>query len=364
MKFDFNGETIKNAYSTIGLAPINTAEHYQLAAHLGFNTLKGDVRITKDDRLFMCHDAGLTLDENGRIGKFDKENFIPFLEMTYDYVMSLEYSAEAEAMGHYAKVCEFETFIRICKETGKLAYITLRNNKIKEVVAEVFKIIRKHRMENHCIINSGTIETLREANKYNEEIPLSHFFNKCVVLTKELVDRVVPFKYGIINMYICDDERMKDTWLASHDAIEYARQNNVQFHAAILKKYSDYCWLAEQGVQGFQITRPFMPYSRTDVQFAIRIEDGKASFENILGSDRMVADVTMNDCVVSVSNIRNLGSGYGYDDALPLLWLNKLPFDISASCSEDKDCSASFDGKAIKLHTNGKNGTYYINVNI
>lgn len=364
MKFDFNAEIMRTAYSTINLAPINTAEHYQLASHLGFNSIKGDVRITKDKKLVMCHDAGITLDKDGRIGPFDKDNCVPFLEMTYDYVMSLEYSAEAEAMGHYAKVCDFETFVRICKEYGKIVYITLRDNKIEELVAETFRIIRKYNVENHCLINSFTYETLCEASKYSDEVPLSLVFEKGVVLTKEMVDKVIPFKHGIVNLFFCDHEKTKAFWNDSVEAIEYARKNNVQIHIAILRKYSDYCWLTERGAQGFQMARPCFPYTRTDIQFAINVEDGKASFENILGSDRMIADVSVSNGVVSVTNIRNNGSNYGYDDALPLLWLNKLPFDISVNCKENKNCCIYFEDNAIKLDTSGKDGAYYVNVNI
>ena len=78
----------------------------------------------------------------------------------------------------------------------------------------------------------------------------------------------------------------------------------------------------------------------------------------------MTADVMMENGVVSISNIRNNGSSYGYDDALPLLWLNKLPFDISVKCKENKNCFICFEDSAIKLYTNGKDGIYYVNVNI
>ena len=82
------------------------------------------------------------------------------------------------------------------------------------------------------------------------------------------------------------------------------------------------------------------------------MEDGKASFENILGSDRMAADIEQTGSEVYIRNIRNIcnvGSGYGYDDALPLLWLNKLPFDLSVNCADNRNCSITFDGKALRL---------------
>lgn len=352
------------AYSTIDLAPINTAEHFQLAAHLGFNALKGDVRITKDNKLVMCHDAGITLDEKGRIGKYDKNNQMLFTDLTYDYVKSLEYAAEYDNMGHYAKVCDFDTFVRICKENGKLAYITLREDKIPELVSEVMKVIRKYRVENHCVINSFTIETLREVRKYSDTMPLSQVIEHRAQLTREVVDNVIPFENGIVVMFIYPENDPMKYWNESKDGIEYAFKNNISIHMAQVRQYRDYCDMVARGVTGFHITRPILPYTRGDVQFAIRVENGAASFENIIGSDRMCADVEMQNGVVSIRNIRNNGSGFGYDDALPLLWLNKLPFDISVSCRENEACSICFEDNLIKLDTNSIDGLYYINVNI
>lgn len=42
LRYKHNGAILNITYSTLLLAPINTAEHYQLASHLGFNAIKGD----------------------------------------------------------------------------------------------------------------------------------------------------------------------------------------------------------------------------------------------------------------------------------------------------------------------------------
>ncbi|MBE6966627.1 MAG: hypothetical protein E7441_11415 [Ruminococcaceae bacterium] len=364
MHCNFDKEIMNTAYSQITLAPINTAEHFQLAAHLGFNALKGDVRITKDNKLVMCHDAGITLDENGRIGRHDKDNRLLFTNLTYDYVKSLEYAAEYDAMGHYARVCDFDTYVRICKENGKLVYITLREDKISELVFEVMKTVRKYHVENHCVINSFTIEALREVRKYSDIIPLSQVISYREPLTREVVDNVIPFKNGIVTLFFCPEKDPMKYWDASRDAIEYAKANNVTLHMAQVRSYKDYCDMVSRGVTGFHITRAFLPYTRTDIQFAVRVEGGRASFENILGSDRMAADIEQTGGEVYIRNICNVGSGYGYDDALPLLWLSKLPFDLSVNCTENSDCSITFNGKALCLNTTGRDGMYYINVNI
>ena len=364
MHFNFDKEIMNTAYSQIGLAPINTAEHFQLAAHLGFNALKGDVRITKDNKLVMCHDAGITLDGNGRICKLDKNNRALFIDLTYDYLKGLEYAAEYDAMGHYAKICDFDTYVRICKENGKLVYITLRNNKIPELVREVMKTVRKYHVENNCVINSFTIETLREVRKYSDVIPLSQVILHRAPLTREVVDNVIPFKNGIVTMFIYPENDPMKYWEESRDGIEYAKEHNVPIHMAQVGQYKDYCDMVSRGVTGFHITRAFLPYTRGDVQFAIRIENGTASFENVLGSDRLTAEVAMSGGTVSIKNICNNGSGYGYDDGLPLLWLNKLPFDVNVRCVANPDCRVRFENNMIKVETNGTDGLYIINVNI
>ncbi len=59
--YPFRGYVLNIVYSDLLFAPMNSAEQYQLAAHLGFDALRGDVRITADGGLVMCHDEGITL---------------------------------------------------------------------------------------------------------------------------------------------------------------------------------------------------------------------------------------------------------------------------------------------------------------
>ncbi len=357
-------EIMNTAYSAIGLAPINTAEHFHLASHLGFNALKGDVRITKDDRLVMCHDAGITLDENGRITKYNKDDCLKFTDLEYSFVKDLEYNGEYDAMGHYAKVCDFDTYVRICKENGKLVYITLREDNISELVSEVIKTVRKYHAENNCLINSFTIETLREVRKYSDVIPLSQVIEYKAALTKKVVDDVIGLKNGIVTMFIYPENEPMKYWKESEKMVGYAFENGVQIHMAQVKQYKDYCDMIKLGVSGFHITRPFLPYTRSDIQFSVRVENGSAYFENIIGSDRMSADVSAENGIVTIRNFRNSGSGYGYDDALPLLWLNKLPFDLSVNSKDNADCSITYKDGALRLDTKWRDGVYFVNVNI
>ena len=86
----FGQKVLNIAYSDLTLAPMNSAEHFYLAAHLGFDALKGDVRITRDNGLILCHDEGFTLNENGRIGGYDRNCHTRFLDTDFADVMKLE----------------------------------------------------------------------------------------------------------------------------------------------------------------------------------------------------------------------------------------------------------------------------------
>ena len=215
------GRTIMNtAYSGIRLAPINTAEHYHLAAHLGFNALKGDVRITSDGQLVMCHDWGFTLDENGRIGPYNRNNDIKILDMTFRQVMALEYAADFDVMGHYARVCTFDTFVRICKEQGMICYATLRNDRIPEVVRGVLDTLRKYHMTEHCVINSFTLETLREVRKYNRTITLSQVYDHRKPITVENVENVTALGNAMLTGFLYPAENGLELWEQSREAVE------------------------------------------------------------------------------------------------------------------------------------------------
>lgn len=360
----FNGAVMNTAYSSIKLAPINTAEHFHLASHLGFNALKGDVRITSDGGLVMCHDAGFSFDENGRIGCYDKNNRTLIIDMTYAQAMSLEYAADYDVMGHYAKVCSFDTFVRICKENGMICYVTLREDAIERLVPAVLETLNKYHMIEHCMINSFTLETLQEVRKYNHTIPLSNVIGARIKLEREVVENMIPLGNAAVTAFFYGMENRPELWEESAEALRFAAEHGVQIHMAQVASFADYSDMIRKGVQGFHITRVFLPYHRGDVQFAVRVTDGKAAFENLLGSDRLCADIRNEKGLVRISNICNNGSGYGYDDGLPALWLNRLPFTATVTCGSNPAATVTFRDNALWLDTGATDGLYYIHISI
>jgi len=360
----FSGTIMNTAYSSIRLAPINTAEHYHLASHLGFNALKGDVRITSDGQLVMCHDRGFTFDENGRIGRFDRNNNTLIINMSFEQVMALEYAADFDVMGHYARVCTFDTFVRICKEQGMICYATLRDDRIPEVVRGVLDTLGKYYMTEHCVINSFTLETLLEVRKYNRTIPLSQVIDYGKPIGTDVVENVTPLGNAMVTGFLYPRENGLELWEQSGQAVELAAARKIPIHMAQVDSYGDYCDMIRRGVQGFHILRAFLPYSRTDIHFAIRAEKGEASFENLLLSDRYTGDVAVSGGNIRISNIRCSRSGYGYDDGLPALWMNRLPYSLEVSCPQHPTAKLRWDGAALVLDTAGIDGLYTVHISI
>ena len=113
-----------------------------------------------------------------------------------------------------------------------------------------------------------------------------------------------------------------------------------------------------------QIARAFMPYDRSDIHFSICVEKDSVKFENILNSDRLCADINSENGIVTISNIRNNGSGYGFDDGLPVLWLNRLPFSADVTCTSNSSCAVTYRDNALRLKTDGIEGVYHIHIAI
>ncbi|MBR1970517.1 MAG: hypothetical protein IKA17_09210 [Clostridia bacterium] len=367
--YDFNKEITNIAYSLLGLAPVNTAEHYYLASHLGFNAIKGDVRITKDEKLIMCHDPGVTIDADGKITGYNENNCFKFLDYELEYFNQFEHKSFADKIGYCAHLCDFETYIRICKETGKVAFITLRNNKIDRVVPEVLRVLKKYYMLDRCILNSMTFETLVEVRKHTSSIPVSFVHDAFKIPEENLVDDVLKLGNSILTFYfylrdMYDNLFSRKLWEKAQDVVKYAKEKNLPMYMAIVDSYYDYTMLIQGGIQGFQLYTPFFHYQREDIQFSVTLHNGKADFGNILGSDRLVADISQNGSVVEIKNIRKNRKDYFFEDGLPALWLNTLPFRMDVHCSNNPKCKIEYNNNSILLDTNNVDGVYYINVNI
>ncbi len=362
--YPFHGCVLNIAYSDLLFAPMNSAEHYQLAAHLGFDALKGDVRITADGGLVMCHDEGITLDENGRIGRYDRNDQMKFRDLSYASLMEMEYASFADAMGHYARMCDFETFVRICKKNRKMVYATVRDYNIPQMIEGVIAVLRKYDMEEHCIINSFTYESLCEVRRHSQKITVSQVQDLGYLPNTEDVDRLCALGNSIMTLFWYTVGLTRERWAEADEVMAYAKTRSLPVHMALVPSRAQYEDMIEKGICGFQLYRAVLPYTRSDVHFDVAAENGEATFVNILRGDTYTATVSMESGIVSVRDIAYNGSPSAYPDGLPALWLNTLDHRLEVTCAENPQAAIRWDGKALLLDTQNVNGVYRIHVSV
>ena len=252
------------AYSTVRIAPINTETHYRMAAACGYPVLKGDIQPTVDGGLVMCHDSGFTFGEDGRIGKFDREHNTPIRTLRYDDLLQRQYVPYPSDPLIEEHVASLDTFLRVCRETGKYAFITARDKEIPTVVSEMFRLIRKHGMEERCVINSFTYETLQEVRKYSSEIPISHVQGHFWTLTDAIVDGAADLGNAVISMfsYPYTEGRTEEAIKTSMPAVERALGRGMRMFQAILTRPEDREACLKLGFTGFQLMEVFPPYAK------------------------------------------------------------------------------------------------------
>ena len=241
-------------------APINSAEHFELVASdafslptiNSFSTIKGDLRITADNGLVMCHDAGFTLNGEGRVTTFDAHNMKAIHDLTLEECLALEY--ENQYNGTYVHVCDFETYISICARHNKTAFITIRNEYIPELLDVMMPIISSHNMLDKCIINSFTLESLELVRERDESISLSWVIENGR-FTKATVDTAVNLGNCILSLFNFPEERFGGfRALDSYKkVIAYAQRKGVTLYAAIIDDATIVERLEKYGISGAQM---------------------------------------------------------------------------------------------------------------
>ena len=258
----FGEQILDIAYSSLGIAPINTAEHYRLAASCGFPALKGDIRPTLDGGLVMCHDSGFTFNEEGRIVGFKEQINRPISKMTFNECISKEYTAFHDVLGYYSHVTSYEDFVRVCAETGKVCFTTIRDENIPEACAEMFRIVRKYGMEDRLIVNSFTYEALTETRKYSSTVPVSFVQDYHVVLTEPVLDAAADLGNAIITVFsFLGNTDGFDVIEQSKTVLERALARNIPLFQAIVTHEEDRKRAIGYGFTGFQIAHLMTPYS-------------------------------------------------------------------------------------------------------
>lgn len=154
------------AYSALwSYGPINTEMVYETAGFFGFDAIKGDVQISADNVLIMCHDAGFTLDENGKITTYDESNNTAIRTMQSADILALKHAMND--LG--AHPCTIDDYLRICAKWGKIAFVTIRDADMDVIVPILLAALKRWNLQHKAIINSFTLaslKTVRNLDRY------------------------------------------------------------------------------------------------------------------------------------------------------------------------------------------------------
>ena len=236
------------AYSSLNHNyPINTLSHFIAAAKCGFNSLKADLRITKDSVLILCHDLGFTLDNNGRIINFDSHNYIPISDMMSDDVLALEINAFNKEMGYYEHPMSFEDFLILCDKLNVIPYITIRMEQQSSTLERLFKILKSYNKENTVILNifPPKISTCQSIRNYYKT-PICLTLNVGNYITYELISALD----SIENLAICI---YYDNLDSVSEIINILDEKGIGLYTWYVSNDSEYKKALALGCVGFQV---------------------------------------------------------------------------------------------------------------
>ncbi len=355
----------KIAYSDIGIDKANTATHWLLSSDLGFNVLKGDVEITSDGELIMCHDPGFTFNKNGKITSYDKENCTKIIDLTYEQCRSKEYDVDYDLYGECLSVADIDDFLRICKDKNKICFITIRTTKINQVIEKIIEKIKLYGMEKRTIVNSTNLNTVQVFREYQEadEIAVSYVYSKNKPITNEIVDVCKKLENCFLTVWCGNDKNIVEN---SKNAIDYALSMNVPILAAIISEEQMWETVIENGMIGAQVRTPFFNIANKRYFFQITVSDGIATLKQLFCSDKFNADITLTDNVLCIKNIKTKNTYLPnvIDGILPIK-MNLFSYNLSCLDRNGTNIPIFWKDNSLKIMLlNNNPNTYTIIIDV
>ncbi len=252
LKSQFDDSILNIAYSTLedDIAPVNTVSHFEYAISKGFNVLKSDMRLTKDNEIILCHDAGFTLNEEGRIIGFDESNNTLIRDLNKDDILKLEHAGFYEDLGKYEHPTTLEKFLIICKTNNVIPYITFRSEYIEETLSALVPVLEKFNYTHKCIINANppSVDKCYQIRKLLPFVTICHTLSTTDLITTDVINQV----YRMGNAYLCANTDALDN--VDKEVLDYSRSKEIRILGWFVSDPNSYEKYIANGFCGFQIT--------------------------------------------------------------------------------------------------------------
>ena len=227
----------------------NSEEQYLWGARRKFTAIKGDVRISSDGKIVMCHDEGFTLNGSGEVTAYDENNMTPIRNMTAAQCYALTYEGTTD------HVCGLDALVRTCKLYGKIAFITVRSSYLDEIFPMIFECLDRYSMRDRAIINGFALTTMKKARKYDKDIMLSWVQTKNHKITTADVDQADALGNCLITCYDYSGADETKATNQSDTVLAYAQEKDIRVYEAIIGYDTDLnnAELYDRGFTGAQI---------------------------------------------------------------------------------------------------------------
>ena len=252
----YDGQVMNIAYSSlVNGYPINTKEHFLHAVSLGYNGIKGDMRLTSDGGIVLCHDAGFTLDSNGRITTFDSSNCTLIHDMTLAQCLALEHANAAgyQTLGYYAHPCTLDDMLLICKEYGIVPYITFRWEYYEETAAKMYQSLQKYGLASKAIINLyNSLDAVSHIRALDKGIILCDTIDAYSRTSTDLATQIDTASSLNCSILCLNSVDIAD--YVTDEIVQYAASKGIRLYAWGVNAYNNYYSYIGMGLRGFQIT--------------------------------------------------------------------------------------------------------------
>lgn len=237
----YDDRILDTEYSALTEQP-NSLYFFQQALTAGFRAFKADMRLTSDNKIVLCHDAGFTFDGNGRIIDYDAENATLIHDLTFAQVKELEFAEQAG--GNYIHPGTLDDFLVFCKRNRCVPYLTFRNEYIADTANALWASLTTYKMEQKAIINLyplnvNIIQALQSKQLY---WLICNTRQTTIPLSQELIDETALNGCS----YLCIYQDMRSSITPA--LVQYAASKNVRIWVCGFPTAEDLA----AGVTGFQ----------------------------------------------------------------------------------------------------------------
>lgn len=324
----FNG-FLHISYSRFGsYAPANTKAAFETGGFLGFDAIKGDIQVSADNVLIMCHDAGFSFDESGKIAiNYDSANGTLIRSMQSADILAKEHALFN--IGEHP--CTVDDYLHICAKWGKIPFVTIRDDDMDVVAPTLVRALKQWNLAHKAIVNSFNVESLKAIRNMDSNIWVN------VVMGRSLTEADIATAESLypctlspfIGSTTASTEELQAHYDAMADIVAECRSKRIPVLTAGVYNRMQYDFMLAH-YNGSQMNQciDYVPKKRYCI--FVQRESGSWTFANYNNTFEQSGTITENDGDLFVK----------VDEIVPT-WLVYLNPNITVKCTTDTSANFS-----------------------